>query len=388
MSTFLDTYGERITALREILHRCPETGLHEVKTTAILKEHFSALGLREVPIGMETGAAFRLDTGRNGRVLLIRADIDALPVQEDETHTLKSENPNRMHACGHDLHMAGLYGAAMALCDRRNELNGDVVFLLQPAEETVQGAKMILASGFMAREHIAATVGVHQMPFVREGEVQVIEGPLMAAKDSFSVVVTGKGGHGAAPEQCIDPIVAASALVMGLQTIVSRNLCALDSAVVTVSSIHSGSSDNVVEDTVTIMGGVRTLQPEIRERLFTRMDELVRGIPAAYGCTGELKVLGGCPAVVNSPALTRLATEAAEMTFGREHIVGGRPVMISEDFACYGADRPAFFFFTGSGKADGAYVPLHSCRYLPNAQVAVNGAELLTNFALRYQTAG
>lgn len=385
-------YGDRIAWLQAAAHRCPERGMEEFETSALIRGALLPLGLEEIPLGLPTGVAFRLRTGKDGPITGLRADIDGLPVEEAPEHKVRSEHPGMMHACGHDVHIAGLYGAALALSAARESLAGDVVFLFQPAEETTFGARAVLDAGLLDRVPIESMFGLHNMPSMPVGTIGVRQGPLMAAKDSFVLTIHGRGGHGAVPEECCDPIVAAAAVISAFQTIVSRNVAALDSAVISVCSIHGGSADNRIEDDVTMTGGVRTLRIETRALVQRRMREMAEHCAAAYGCTATLTFEDSASPLINAAALLPDAMRAAQRTVPEAQIVRPEPAMISEDFADYCNRLPSFFFFIGSGAAmDGGdtgvgaahasadAAPLHSAQYLAHADTALYGAALLAN---------
>ena len=377
-------YGAQITALQHALHRIPELSLREYKTTAVIKETMGAQGFELLDVGTQTGAAFRLRTGKPGAAICLRADVDGIEAQEAADRPVRSAHPGWMHACGHDVHSAGLYGAALALNALRYSLQQDVIFLFQSAEEYAVGAQAVIESGFFDRENVAAVYGLHNMPSMTVGTVAIAAGPVMAAKDSFRIRICGRGGHGAMPEQCADPIVAAASLITMLQTVVSRSISPLDSAAITVSAIHSGSTDNRVEDEVQLLGSVRSLQPETRTQIQKRMETIVLHCAAAHGCTGCLEFTGGVPAVVNAPSLLPGIQAAAERALGRENVTQARPVMISEDFSHYCRIRPAFFCFLGSGGVGRENAPLHSGSYLAHEDTAFHAAALLTEAALQH----
>lgn len=373
------SYGERICALRDELHGIPELSGSEYETTALIKSAVSPLRLEEITLPCPTGAAFRLRGNGGVKTLCLRADIDALPVTEPAGNRVCSRYSGKMHACGHDAHAAGLFGAAMALSDMQSLLTGDVIFLFQPAEENTRGALDIAESGFLEREGVGAVFGLHNLPEMPAGDIGVAAGAVMAAKDSFEITIRGKSGHGAMPETACDPIVASAAVINAIQTVVSRSISPLDSAAVTVSSIHCGNTDNRIEDETVMRGSIRTVRPATRERVMERLRLIVEGCAAAYGCKGSFTLMGGVPAVVNADEYLPLCTSAAAAA-GRA--IPAAPVMISEDFAYYGAHVPAFFCFVGSGVPGRENAPLHSAAYRPHEDTPVYGAALLTNIAL------
>lgn len=372
-------WGGEICSLRAELHKNAEPSGSEVQTTALLKRALAPLPMEELPLPTKTGLAYRLRGGKAGETVLLRADIDALAVPEPERNEPCSRNPGTMHACGHDAHAAGLFGAALALCERRERLRGDVIFLFQPAEETTEGAKAIVDSGFLASHGVGAAFALHNMPDMPVGEIGVAAGAIMAAKDSFAITIKGKGGHGAMPETANDPIVAAAAVISALQTVVSRNISPLDSAALTVASIQGGGTDNRIEDFVTMRGSIRSLEPGTRTRLLERVEKIVRSCAEAYGCEGAFALTGGVPAVINDERLLRRCAAAAAAA-GRR--IPAKPVMISEDFAHYGVIVPAFFAFLGSGRPDGENAPLHSAAYRAHEDTPIYGAALLANIAM------
>ena len=377
ISEIRERYGKDIEAFRTAAHRCPELGTEERETTALIRQRMGALGLEELALGLATGAAFRLRGTGAGKTVVLRADIDGLPVTEPAENPDCSAHPGRMHACGHDVHMAALYGAALLLLGRGGA-PGDVVFLFQPAEETTAGAESVIATGLFERVQAGCAFGLHNMPSMPIGTVGVREGALMAAKDSFSITIHGRGGHGAAPEQCVDPIVAAATVISAIQTIVSRNVAPLDTAVISVCSIHGGHADNRIEDAVTLTGSCRTFRRETRALVMERLGQIAAGCAAAYGCTAEVAFSDETLPVVNAASLLGAATRAAEAT-GR--VVRPDMVMISEDFSAYCERVPSFFFFLGSA-ADENAAPLHSAQYRAHPDTALYGAALLARAAL------
>lgn len=370
-------YGEKIEAFRAAAHRCPELGKEEHETTALIRRQMLALGTEELETGLPTGAAFRFRGSGAGRTVVLRADIDGLPVEEPENSPIRSAYPGRMHACGHDVHMASLYGAAMLLKER-GELPGDVVFLFQPAEETTGGAASVIASGLLECVGANCVIGLHNMPSMPVGVVGVREGALMSAKDSFRITIHGRGGSGAAPEKCADPIVASAAVIVGIQTIVSRNVSPLDMAVVSVCSIHGGRTDNRIEDGVTLDGSFRTFRRETRTLIMERLRRIAADCAQGYDCTATVVFSDETPAVVNDASLLGAATRAANAV---GCVVRPELAMISEDFSAYCERVPSFFFFLGSGENENS-APLHSANYRAHPDAALYGAALLACAAI------
>ena len=340
-----------LKALKDELHRHPELSFQERRTTALLQEKLTQLGLELVDLGMETGVVALLRGGKPGGTVALRADIDAIAQQEAAHDGALSCVDGVMHGCGHDFHTAGLYGAASLLCQRRDTLPGSVVFLFQPAEEVTQGAQAMLDHGLLEKlpEKPRCLFGLHNRPELPAGTIAVMEGPVMAGKSHFTITLHGKSGHGGSPHKCTDVIVAGAAVVNALQTVVSRDTDPLDSLVCSVLSIHAGTPDNFVPDLLTMTGSIRFHQESAHQRARQRLEELTLGVAAAYGCTAEVAFHPGVPATVNGPELTLLARKAAVGLVGQDKVVSPRPDMGSEDFAVFGQQIPAFFYWLGSG---------------------------------------
>ena len=340
-----------LRALKDELHRRPELSFQEIHTTALLKEKLTDLGLELIDLGMETGVVALLRGGKPGRTVALRADIDAIAQQEAEHEGAVSQVPGVMHGCGHDFHTTGLYGAAKLLCEMREDLTGNVVFLFQPAEEITQGAAAMVAHGLWEKlpEKPACLFGLHNRPELPAGQIAVMEGPVMAGKSHFTITLHGKAGHGGSPHKCTDVIVAGAAVVNALQTVVSRDTDPLESLVCSVLSIRAGTPDNFVPDLLTMTGSIRAHSAAAHRRAEERLEQLALGVSAAYSCTAEVAFHPGVPATVNSPEMTRLARAAAEAVVGPEGVVSPAPDMGSEDFAVFGQDVPAFFYWLGSG---------------------------------------
>ena len=342
---------EELCGFKDELHRHPELSFQEIRTTALLKQALADLGLELIDLGMDTGAVALLRGGKPGGTVALRADIDAIAQQEPPHEGAVSQVGGIMHGCGHDFHTTGLYGAAKLLAGRRETLTGNVVFLFQPAEEVTQGAQAMLDHGLLDKlpERPQYLFGLHNRPELPAGTIAVMEGPVMAGKSHFTLTLHGKSGHGGSPHKCTDVIVAGAAVVNSLQTVVSRDTDPLDSVVCSVLSIHAGTPDNFVPDTLTMTGSIRYHQEWAHRKACKRLEELTVGVAAAYGCTAEVSFHPGVPATVNSPELTTLARRAALALVEPDKVVAPRPDMGSEDFAVFGQHIPAFFYWLGSG---------------------------------------
>ena len=373
-----------LRGLKDQLHRRPERSFEERHTTALLREILSALGLELVELGMETGVTAVLRGAHPGPTVALRADIDAIPQQEPSHPGACSQTPGVMHACGHDFHTAALCGAARLLSGRADSLSGNVVFLFQPAEEITQGAAAMVAHGLWDKlpARPQALFALHNRPELPAGQIAVMEGPIMAGKSHFTIVLHGVSGHGGSPHKCTDVIVAGAAVVNALQTIVSRDTDPLNSLVCSVLSVHAGTPDNFVPDLLTMTGSIRFHQEQAHQKAQQRLEALTTGIAAAYGCRAEVSFQPGVPATVNSPAMTVLARKAALALVPPGQLVAPAPDMGSEDFAILAQDVPAFFYWLGSGFPGQANPCWHNEHFRTDDSALPLAAALLAQSAL------
>lgn len=370
--------------LKDDLHRHPELSWRETRTTALLKEKLTALGLELIDLDMETGCAALLRGGKPGPTVALRADIDAIVQETPEEGEVVSEVPGVMHACGHDFHTAGLYGAACLLSAMREEIAGNVTFLFQPAEETTGGARVMLSHGLWDKlpGKPACVFGVHNRPQIPAGKVAVQEGPLMSEKANFTIVLHGVTGHGGTPQKCIDVIVPAAAIIQGIQSVVSRNTAPEDPLVCAVCSIQAGTPENFSPDLLTMTGSIRAFSHETRMMAQDRVERLTRDIASAYGCGCDFTCEEAAPLLFNSPAMTALARRAAASVVGEENIVGTAPEMSSEDFPEFGREVPYFFYWLGSGFPDRENAGWHSPKFRTDDSALAIDAALLARSAL------
>lgn len=373
---------EKLISLRKEIHSHPELGFTETETTKIVKRELSALGLDLIDIGLETGAAALLRGSKPGPTVVIRSDIDALPVTEKTNVDYTSLNPGKMHACCHDIHMTATLGCASLLTEKQNELTGNILFLFQPAEESVSGARKILDGPLFNNVKPDAFLGMHAWPDFPFGKVGIWEGPVMAAKCGFKITVNGKGGHGSTPSKTKDPILAGTAIVNALQTITSHSVPSQESAVLSVCSIHAGTSDNVIPDSCEILGSFRSFSAESQKTMLTRVNEIAVYTAKSYGCTAEIHEENGCPPVLNNAKLTNIVKETVSDRFGPEGCYDGVPVMISEDFACYAEKAPICYSLFGVATDDGLIARLHNGKLCPSHKVLLPAASFLTDSAL------
>lgn len=349
---------------RRDLHAHPEPGFEEVRTSGIVAQRLRDLGL-EVRTGVaKTGVVGLLKGGRPGPVVLLRADMDCLPIEEENDVPYRSRNPGFMHACGHDAHTAILLSIARLLADRRNEIAGTLKLVFQPAEESHGGGRHMVEEGVLEDPHVDACFGLHVWNTIPVGQIGIVEGPAMAGTGLFDVRMIGKGGHGAAPHLTVDPIVAASQAVLGIQTIISRNRDPLTPAVITVGRFHGGAAPNVIPDVVELSGTIRSFDDGLHEYLAERVRQVFEGTAAAAGCTVDWSYHRGYPVVVNDPAMCGVIRAAAADVVGAGNVVVERPSLGGEDFAYYARERPSCIFFVGSANAGrGLDYPHHNPRF-------------------------
>lgn len=359
----LESIYPELVEFRRDLHMHPEVAFTEVRTPERIAEFHRALG-NEVRTGVGSrGVVATLRGGKTGKTVALRADFDALPIQDEKDVPYKSTVPGVMHACGHDIHTAGLLGVAKVLSEVRERLQGTVVFIHQFAEEeSPGGAKPMIEDGCL--DGVDVIYGAHVHSPEHYGKVGTIAGPAMATADSFEIVVQGKGGHGASPHETVDPIVVASHLVLAFQQIVSRQTDPLESAVVTVGSIHAGSASNVIPENVLMEGTVRTFKPDIKKTTVAAIQRMVEQVCGAFGAKGTLVYQDGYPTTVNHAAETRRVTEIAKRIVGADKVLDLPPSMGGEDFAYYLQRVPGTFFFVGGRNEElEATYPHHHPRF-------------------------
>jgi amidohydrolase len=372
-----------LVALRRDFHRHPELAYAETRTAARIAEALESSGIA-VRRGVG-GTGVVATVGEGGPTVLLRVDMDALPIQEANDVPYRSAVDGRMHACGHDGHVAMGIGAARLLARRR--LAGTVHVLFQPAEEGEGGAQAVIKDGVL--DGVSRILGVHLWNELPVGVLGVKEGPLMAAVDRLKIVVHGRGGHGGKPHRAADPVTAAAHVVTALQTIVSREVSPVDSAVVTIGSIHGGEAFNVIPDEVVLTGTLRTFDEELRRSLPGRITRIAAGVAEALQCRAEVDVRGGNPAVVNDPAMAELARRAAVRVVGELRVVPPEPTMGGEDMAVYFEKVPGCFVFVGSANpARGLDHPHHSPHFDFDEAALVTGCAFLVEGAEEALRAG
>ncbi len=355
---------DETVAQRRDFHRHPEVAFEETRTAGIIAERLEALGLNVRRGVAHTGVVAVLAGAQPGRTVLVRADIDALPIHDEKDVPYRSQVAGKMHACGHDGHAAVLLSVAKILSERQSELSGRVVFVFQPAEETVGGAEVMLKDGALDGIAPDSSIGLHLSSEYPVGKVALRAGPSMAATDSFRVVVRGSGGHAAKPHHCTDPIVIAARLIGTLQTLVSRETDPQDSAVVSMTSFHSGTAYNIIPETAELKGTLRTFSPETRSYLKDRIETLCHSEAEAARGTTSLTWVDTSPAVVNDAAMTARVVRVAAGVVGAENVLESARTMGGDDMACWLLQAPGCYFFVGGrNEALGADHPHHHPRF-------------------------
>lgn len=375
-------FSADMTAWRRHLHTIPELGLECHQTAAFVAERLREFGVDELHEGVaKTGIVAIINGQGAGPTIGLRADMDALPILEETGLDYASTHPGKMHACGHDGHTTMLLGAAKYLAETRN-FAGRVALLFQPAEEAGGGGEIMVQEGVMDRFDIAQVYALHNAPGLELGRFHTTPGPIMAAADTFTIRLKGQGGHGARPHECIDPVVAACALVQSLQTIVSRNTDPKAQLVISTTQIHTGATDNVIPEEVYINGTVRTFDKEVQAMVVRRMQAIVDGHAVSYDLTAELDFEYGYPPTINDAAKTGFAVEVADEVAGSAGVEAHfAPVMGAEDFSYMLEVRPGAYLLLGQG--DGAGV--HHPKYNFNDEIAPIGASFFARLVERAQ---
>lgn len=375
-------------AMRRDFHKHPELGFNEIRTGGIVAKELEALGI-EVTKGVgKTGVVGFLEGSKPGPTILLRFDLDALPINEDTGAEYSSENPGVMHACGHDGHTAIGLTVAKILNERKNELAGNIKFCFQPSEEgtngeEIGGALMMMRDGVLEGPKVEKTLSLHLWNDKPVGWLHVAEGPVMAGADLFSIKLTGKGGHGAQPEVTVDPIVCASQIVTALQSIVARNIEPLKPAVISVTTLHSGTAFNVIPQTAELGGTIRTFEPEIRKKVHRRFEEIVRGTAQAMNCEVEILIKQVTAPVINNDNVAASVMDSAQNLFPQNEIASNPYLtMGAEDMGYMQEKADGCYFFIGSANAEkNLNFNHHHPKFDFDESALVNGAALMASAA-------
>ena len=376
-----------VIADRRQFHENPELGFQEFETARGVVERLEAMGVEDIRTGIAvTGVTGLIHGGKGpGKVVLLRADMDALPIQEENEVEYVSQVPGKMHACGHDAHTAMLLGIARVLTERKTEFAGTVKLLFQPAEEGGGGAKVMIDEGVMSDPDVDAVFGMHMDQGSPVGTISTRPGPLLAAADRFHVTIRGKGGHGAHPDLTHDPIAIGAQIVTALQTIVAREIDPIEPAVCTVGALIAGDAANVIPDTAILRGTLRSFDPGVREHLAEAVERLCVGIGEAMRAEIDFEYRPGYPATVNDPEMTRLVLEVAAEVVGAENAVEKSQSMGAEDFSYFLEQRPGCFYFVGSvNEEKGLTWGHHHPRFDIDEESMAHGMEVMIRTVLRY----
>lgn len=363
IASLTEKVKDEVISWRRYLHQHPELSFDEVATSQFVYDTLQSIGGLEVTRPTKTSVLARLIGRHSGPTIALRADMDALPITEENNFEFASVNQGIMHACGHDGHTAMLLGVAKVLREVQNEIHGEVRFIFQHAEESYPGgAEELVEAGVI--EGVKAVYGIHLWSPLEVGKVSVMPGALMAGPDSFEVRIHGRGGHAAEPHVNIDPIAIGAQVVANLQHIVSRNIDPLEPLVVSVTQFHAGTASNVIPETVEIGGTVRSFKPELRHLVPELMERIIRGVTQAHGATYEFSYRRGYRPVLNDAETTKSVWDTLTKVFEEGTVVQGIPDMGGEDFSAYQAKAPGTFFYVGAGNAEqGITYPHHHPKF-------------------------
>ena len=378
-------YKEELIQVMETLHRRPELSFQEIETTAFLKARVQALGLEMIDLGMDTGLVAILKGGRAGPLLGLRADIDAVPVQEVPQHEVKSDFDGVAHACGHDFHMTCALGAAMVLAARQESLAADVVFIFQPAEEITRGAQAMLDHGLLTKlpRDMTALFGLHASPHLPTGQVISAEDYASAGKTNFKIQLMGTMGHSGSPHEYQDVIPAAAALISAIQTLTSRENDPQKPLVCAVHTLHTEGPEYFVTDRLVMTGSIRAFDQTLMRQMEKRLGELADQIAASYACQAVTRIIPEVPSQVNHPDLLPAARRACAKVFGPDKILTGYPAFLgAEDFAVFGQVIPSHFYWMGTGFPDQANPLHHQPGFQVNPDAIPYGVALLVQSLL------
>jgi amidohydrolase len=381
IKALIEKYRDKIIQTRRALHRIPEPAYTESKTAEYVANCLEQLGL-DVTTGIARFGVLGLQAfPESGKTLMLRSELDALPVQEATGLPFASSHEGAMHACGHDGHMAMVLGAATVLSELSDQLSGHIKFVFQPAEEGPGGAKPMIDEGVMDNPSVDYALGCHLWPGVDEGRVGVRAGALMAAMDRFDLTIKGKGGHGAMPHLCIDALDVGTQIVNSLQRIVSRHMNPLNPTVITIGEFKAGTAFNIIPEMAHLSGTTRTFDTTIWESWAERIDTVVKGVCQAMGAAYDLEYQPGYPVTVNDPWMAEAIKAIAASVVGPENVVVPEPTMGGEDMSFFLERSKGCFFFLGVGR-DGC-APLHNPRFDFNEEILLTGVEIYCRSAMK-----
>ncbi|WP_279663725.1 M20 family metallopeptidase [Ectobacillus ponti] len=384
LNELAEQMDEEIIAWRRYLHQHPEVSFHEEKTSQFVYDTLASFGGLELSRPTKTSVMARLIGPAPGKVLAIRADMDALPIEEENTFEFASQNPGAMHACGHDGHTAMLLGTAKVLAGLKEHIRGEVRFLFQHAEELFPGgAEEMVQAGVM--EGVDLVIGTHLWSPLEAGKVGVVYGPMMASPDTFWIDVIGKGGHGGIPHQTVDSIAIGAQVVTNLQHIVSRNMDPLENVVVSIGQFTGGTTHNVIPGSVSMWGTVRSFDLQVRQDVPKLIERIVKGITEAHGASYTFRYEFGYRPVINEQEVTRVVEETVREVFGAEALELMKPSMVGEDFSAFQQKAPGCFFYVGAGNQEkGITYPHHHPRFTIDEDALVIGVKTFLHAAFKF----
>ncbi len=373
IKTLVREQKDLIIQTRRELHRIPEPAYTEKKTSAYISDFLKREGL-SVQTGIATyGVVGLLETAGSGKTVMLRADMDALTIDEETNLPFASTHKGAMHACGHDAHMAMVLGAVKVLNQMKNDLKGTIKFLFQPAEEGPGGAKPMIEAGVMDNPKVDYCFGCHVWPNIPEGFVGVKDGPLMAAMDRFDLKIFGKGGHGAMPHLCVDALEVGAQIVSALQRITSRHMNPLSPTVVSTCTFHAGTAFNIIPSQAELSGTTRTFDKSIWLSWPERLEKVIGGVCRSMNATYELDFWQGYPPTVNDSEMAQVVRNCASRAVGKEHVIEPEPTMGGEDMSYFLENAKGCFFFLGVGREGGA--PIHNSKFDLNEDMLLYGVE-------------
>ncbi len=374
-----------LVEIRRTIHMNPELGFEEVETSKLVAGWLEKFGLRVQRGLAKTGVVGLLQGEKGGKTVAIRADMDALPLEEANQVPYRSKVKGKMHACGHDGHVTILLGVARLFSSIRERVKGNIKWVFQPAEEGGGGGRIMVEEGALENPGVDAIFGAHLFPDLQLGKVGIHEKEGLAATDRVIIKILGKGGHGAYPHLSRDPILAAGHLITQIHSIVSRNIAPLDSAVVTIGKVSGGTAFNIIPDEVELLGTVRSLTPRVREELKSRLEQVTQGVAGSFDLDYRFDYQYGYPALVNDPEMSHLVASACAKGIGKENVEFIRPSMGGEDFAYYLQKVPGSFFRLGCRNEEKGIVhPFHSSSFDIDEDVLPFGVEMFTRIIDQY----
>ncbi len=378
---------DKLIEIREDFHKYPELSFQEKRTSKRIVDILQELNLDDIQTGIaETGVVGVLYGEKPGKTIAFRADIDALPIQEENNVSYRSKNDGIMHACGHDAHITSVLGTAMVLCDMKNDLHGNVKFIFQPAEEIFGGAKIMVENGILdSHPKVDAVIGIHVWPGLDIGTIGVRSGAMMASADRFEIIIRSSGGHGALPHLTSDPIVSAAQIISSLQTIASRSINPLKPVVVSICRIEGGQAFNIIPKEVKMEGTVRTLDDDVTAKVIEKIKDIISGIEKAMGVECQLNYINGCPPLINNSDIVMLIKKAGTAILGSDKVIEIEPTMGGEDFTYYARKVPGAMFCLGiKNEKLGLTSPVHRPTFDIDPDALVLGTSMLVQIALMF----